>query len=443
MTNSKRMDPGYKKENKMTFLILQDTFLQDPDLRKLKGYVIRVLWALIDYYDKLGDEPGCWATNKTMCTFLGISEETLRKHLRKLEKLGKIYSKEGAGNKSVYYSNSDTENSLNDTENSLNDTENSLNDTENQGLYNNIIKEKDIKEKLKKNLSFDKTSNAISSSKSKSKKASSVKIYEKESEPYLAATYLRILILKRYPKYDYKRCQNKAYLEKKIQRDAREVDLMIRIDKRPIDEIIEVIEWAQNDDFWCGNILSIAKLRQQYEKLLIVMSPKNGRKKKKEEELLKDPRPDITEKVIAQYKRFVGKDYKLTNADHNHFINTTKILINKLKKGGLDDYRVKETINDLVTTLRTVYSDKGNVVHPGMFCSDTTWTKLMPQVFVNVPQVCMFTHSKENAVEWDGIVAEEEQLTKDIERNLHKQNSGTNKPIGDTDNPELEHMLNI
>lgn len=48
---------------------------------------------------------------------------------------------------------------------------------------------------------------------------------------------------------------------------AKQIDLMIRIDKREPDVIREVIKWCQDDDFWQNNILSTTKLRKHFDKL--------------------------------------------------------------------------------------------------------------------------------------------------------------------------------
>ena len=107
------------------------------------------------------------------------------------------------------------------------------------------------------------------------------------------------------------------------------------------------------------------------------------------------------------------------------------------------EFCVNSLLTDLVDVLRQYYTDKGGVVHPGAFCSDNTWVKLMPQYFIGVPQVKMFDYHEESSKEWDGIVAEEEQLTKDIAGNLRRQNPDSPGPIGDKDNPEFDYMLNI
>lgn len=46
-----------------------------------------------------------------------------------------------------------------------------------------------------------------------------------------------------------------------------EARLLIDRDDRDIDEVLELIDWCQADDFWKSNILSMSKFRQQYDKL--------------------------------------------------------------------------------------------------------------------------------------------------------------------------------
>ena len=57
---------------------------------------------------------------------------------------------------------------------------------------------------------------------------------------------------------------------------AESIDLMIRLDNRPIEEIKKVIIWCQQDSFWQNNILSTAKLRKQYDQLVLKMQVVNN-----------------------------------------------------------------------------------------------------------------------------------------------------------------------
>ena len=50
-----------------------------------------------------------------------------------------------------------------------------------------------------------------------------------------------------------------------------EVDKMIRLDKRTPERIEAVIRFSQADSFWCSNILSMSKLRKQFDQLELKM----------------------------------------------------------------------------------------------------------------------------------------------------------------------------
>jgi len=69
------------------------------------------------------------------------------------------------------------------------------------------------------------------------------------------AIFLEELIRKRQPKF--------------VRRGnwAKDIDRMIRLDKRDPKDIEAVIRWCQADTFWCNNILSASKLRLQYDQL--------------------------------------------------------------------------------------------------------------------------------------------------------------------------------
>lgn len=76
----------------------------------------------------------------------------------------------------------------------------------------------------------------------------------------------------------------------KLEAWANDVRLMVERDGRSIERIKAVIIWAQADGFWRDNILSVAKLREQFDKLELRMSkaPINGRRQQEPstEELL-------------------------------------------------------------------------------------------------------------------------------------------------------------
>lgn len=54
---------------------------------------------------------------------------------------------------------------------------------------------------------------------------------------------------------------------KNLQKWAKHVDYLIRIDERDPRAIAELFRWCQQDDFWCANIRSPQKLREKWDTL--------------------------------------------------------------------------------------------------------------------------------------------------------------------------------
>ncbi len=73
------------------------------------------------------------------------------------------------------------------------------------------------------------------------------------------AELLRDLILQRLPK-------NRAR-QAKMATWAEHIDKLIRIDDRTREEVERVIRWCQADSFWQSNILSASKLRDKFDQL--------------------------------------------------------------------------------------------------------------------------------------------------------------------------------
>lgn len=65
--------------------------------------------------------------------------------------------------------------------------------------------------------------------------------------------------------------RNPNHKKPNLQTWAKDVDRMIRLDNRPPEAIRRVIEWCQSDAFWQNNILSVGKLRKQFDQLALKM----------------------------------------------------------------------------------------------------------------------------------------------------------------------------
>ena len=51
----------------------------------------------------------------------------------------------------------------------------------------------------------------------------------------------------------------------------KDMELLLRVDKRDFDEAWEILEWCQQDPFWMTNILSAGKFKKQYDQLKMKM----------------------------------------------------------------------------------------------------------------------------------------------------------------------------
>ena len=62
------------------------------------------------------------------------------------------------------------------------------------------------------------------------------------------------------------------------------MDYILRVDKRSIEDVRKTIEWCQNDSFWKTNVLSVVKLRNQFDMLYVKMNSVKEQPKGKEKE---------------------------------------------------------------------------------------------------------------------------------------------------------------
>jgi hypothetical protein len=88
-------------------------------------------------------------------------------------------------------------------------------------------------------------------------KKSKANIYTPESQEYILADYLLNKII----------LNDGTFKKPDIQKWAADMDKLLRIDNRSSEDIREIIKYAQNNDFWIPNILSVNKLRQHFDRL--------------------------------------------------------------------------------------------------------------------------------------------------------------------------------
>lgn len=67
------------------------------------------------------------------------------------------------------------------------------------------------------------------------------------------------------------RKRKKNFREPNINQWAVDMQDILRLDKRTPEQLEDVIDWCQHDEFWKNNILSPAKLRRQLDRLEMAM----------------------------------------------------------------------------------------------------------------------------------------------------------------------------
>lgn len=105
---------------------------------------------------------------------------------------------------------------------------------------------------------------------SKDKPSSPKQVYDEQSVPYQLAFRLYQNILANNP--DYKKPNLQGW--------ANDVRLMMERDNRTEEQIIYLMDWCQNDSFWKSNILSVSKLREKFDQLVIRVKEDIGKQNK-------------------------------------------------------------------------------------------------------------------------------------------------------------------
>jgi hypothetical protein len=97
----------------------------------------------------------------------------------------------------------------------------------------------------------------------KPKKPRQIPLFDKTTEQYKLAMFMRQCILNNLPKAKVPKPTPEG-----LRRWAYDIDLMMRVDCRSPDEIRELIDWSHRDPFWKANILSPGKLREKWDTLV-------------------------------------------------------------------------------------------------------------------------------------------------------------------------------
>lgn len=76
--------------------------------------------------------------------------------------------------------------------------------------------------------------------------------------------------------YNHIKQRNPKQKEPNWQTWADDFRKTVELDDRELDEVIKVLDWCQQDDFWRNNVLSPSKFRKQYDQLYLKMKDNTG-----------------------------------------------------------------------------------------------------------------------------------------------------------------------
>lgn len=250
----------------MSYLTISNNFArQIPIVRPTTGE-ISLFHALLDLKNfdmmrahNMGIKKS-WAdaidpTSDTLRLYSGLSASGIVKARSKLKQLGFIDFKSRGHRKSTVYKLFDPEN--NEINNESVDKSNDI--SSDTSSDNSVDTSNDNSVAL--NRYRNRTRNRIrnnTSGKSGTSHKKAVRKFAEDSTEMKLALYLFAKIKQNNP-------EHKSLTDSQKQKWADSIRLMIERDKRTPQQIHNMIDWCQADDFWKQNILSTAKLRKQYD----------------------------------------------------------------------------------------------------------------------------------------------------------------------------------
>ncbi|MGF3113725.1 phage replisome organizer N-terminal domain-containing protein [Facklamia sp. P9177] len=121
-----------------------------------------------------------------------------------------------------------------------------------------VVQKSDTEKEIEKEIDIDIKKKSNNSQQSKSR-------YAEDSNYFLLSKFLLSLIKKRNPEHK----------EPNLQNWADDFRKLVELDKRDLSQVKNVVIWCQNNDFWQNTILSPAKVRKHYDKLVLQMNSPN------------------------------------------------------------------------------------------------------------------------------------------------------------------------
>lgn len=233
----------------MNYLKESMAFYDFAELNQMSTGQIALWHALLDVNNKSKWQEWFTVANIALQLHSGLSESGIKAARNKLKQLGLIDFKPRGTKATAYHLKSLTSQESSEDSSGVSVGINSVVKTgASDGSSSALVKRNETKR-----------NETITSDKSKTTSHKKrVRKFAEDSTEMKLALYLFAKIKQNNP-------EHKSLTDSQKQKWADSIRLMIERDKRTPQQIHNMIDWCQADDFWKQNILSTAKLRKQYD----------------------------------------------------------------------------------------------------------------------------------------------------------------------------------
>lgn len=140
------------------------------------------------------------------------------------------------------------------------------------------------------------------------------RVYEHDDIYYKISMYLVKTIQKNFTTFQVPK-------ESSMQKWSDDARKLVELDKRSLQSVKDLIDWVGNDNFWSQNILSVAKLRKQFETLNIKREAKAKEINRPSNQFQKEQLPE-----------WAKDDYVIENKKSDMSSDEQKLLKDRLSK---------------------------------------------------------------------------------------------------------------
>lgn len=244
----------FKVYNDTGYGLVPRSIMRDPDL----SFQAKAIYSYLASF--AGNTGKAFPSTSLMSKELDMSRDTLFKYLKELKEkkvvtVERERTDKGTFDRNIYY------------------LHNEVKKTPSPNLPDTVKPDTDKPDTDEPDtVNYDTNSNNLNSNNLNSNKENKAGIkFPKNSNQYILANQFREILLKY--KSDSKVPAN---TEQGLQTWSQDIDYMMRLDKRDPRKILELIDWAQRDNFWCSNIRSPRKLRDKWDTLELQKNKANA-----------------------------------------------------------------------------------------------------------------------------------------------------------------------